>query len=409
MRFETPLDYFSTGCRLLHVQFPPCVARLVASDWSPQGKPAVHEPWSRSTSSGASNAVESISTKGSKKHWLQAPEPLHDAFDPEEVQAWDSSRFEMVGKVQDAVRNRGSVHQMVDIELGRPVAVKRMPNDWVCQSHQDFVQHHPEETELPWQDIACNNFLNEIGYPYRCPLLGVFRDDETTSMVTELASEGDLFSWCSGAFLEQPGIARELRVLPLARQITDCVRQLHELSIVHQDLSLENILLSRGLQALQVQVIDFGMTTTCRTFQKSARGKPSYQAPEVHEDKPCDGFLSDAFAVGVTLYCLLVGDYPWLSTRVGGCKCFDFVLRNGFRAYLKKRKLRGGGGTVAQNMSEPLMRLLEGLLEINPEKRLTLGETVFDDGIGGARRSVLDEPWLWEGPGSAVPSSKPKA
>merc|ERR1711974_240252 len=147
-------------------------------------------------------------------------------------------------------------------------------------------------------------------------------------------------------------------------------------------------------RALHVQVIDFGMTSTYRLFQRSARGKPSYQAPEVHEDRQYDGFLSDAFAVGVTLYCLSVGDYPWLSMRAGGCKCFDYVLRHGFRAYLKKRKLRGGGGTVAQNMSESLISLLEGLMEVNPGNRLTLGESVFDDGIGGSRRSALDELWL---------------
>jgi len=395
MGFHEPVDYFSRGCRPFHLQFPPCVGHLNCAELAWHGREAgaePSEPWSRSTSLSA-----------------KAPEPLHNAFDPSEVRTWEPKRFEMVGKVQDAVRNRGQVHQMLDTTKGTKVAVKRMPNDWVCNSHEDFVKHHPHETELPWQDIACSNFLNGIHYPYRCPLIGVYRDDETTNVVTELASEGDLFSWCSGSVPERLGAARETRVLPLARQIVDSVRQLHELSIVHRDLSLENILLSKELasperlvalepdaQDLQIQVIDFGMTSTCRLFQQGACGKPSYQAPEVHLDRQYDGFLSDAFAVGVTLYCLLVGDYPWLSTRPGGCKCFDYVLRHGFRAYLKKRKLRGGGGSVADNMSEPLMHLLEGLLALDPDKRLTLGESVFDDGIGGARRSVCDEEWLKE-------------
>lgn len=380
------------------MQFPPWVGHLNCSELSMNGQESTSEPpepWSRATSSGT-----------------RAPEPLHTAFDTSEVWAWEPARFEMVGKVQDAVRNRGQVHQMVDTTRGKRVAVKCMPNDWVCSSHDDFVKQHPHETELPWQDIACSTFLNGIHYPYRCPLIGVYRDDETTNVVTELASEGDLFSWCSGCVPEKLGPAREARVLPLARQIVDSVRQLHELSIVHRDVSLENILLSRELAPdarpsapeadeddvdFQIQVIDFGMTSTCRLFEKGACGKPSYQAPEVHTDKQYDGFLSDAFAVGVTLYCLLVGDYPWLSTRPGGCKCFDYVARHGFRAYLKKRKLRGGGGTVGENMSEPLVALLEGLLASDPNKRLTLGESVFDDGIGGARRSVLDEPWMRDG------------
>ena len=63
-------------------------------------------------------------------------------------------------------------------------------------------------------------FLNDVGYPYACDLLGVYRDSEHTyaaasernglrstdtalqsttvvaEVVTTFATEGDLFSWC---------------------------------------------------------------------------------------------------------------------------------------------------------------------------------------------------------------------
>lgn len=213
-------------------------------------------------------------------------------------------------------------------------------------------------------------------------------------MVSDLASEGDLFSWCSVPSSHAPGLAREAVVLPFAMQILDAVQRLHALGIVHGDLSLENILLAHGLgsEAPRVQLIDFGMASTCRIRHRRV-SKPSYQAPEMHsEPEPLeyDGFQSDAFALGVVIYTLLMQDYPWVSTRPGVCKCFAFCRRFGFRDFVKKRSIRGGTTKVIQHMSEPFLRLLEGLLSPNPEKRFTLNED--PRGEAGGRRSIWHEP-----------------
>lgn len=401
--------YFATGSRPFLLQFPPCVGRLTLTEGDCE-KRAVSCTRSISNVSTTIGGVESdfvacgtSDTRQSTQSSCDsgclpmagpaplAPQALHAAYDPAEVREWEPQRFAMLGKVQDAVRNRGQVHRMLDSIDRRYVAVKKMPNDWVCSNHDDFLKQHPLETEWPWQDIGCTTFLNRVGYSYGCSLLGVYRDGEYTSIVTELASEGDLFAWCGGPGSIAPGPAREVILLPLAKQILQGVMKLHEMSLVHRDLSLENILLTSTSddKPLKIQVIDFGMTSTSRRFRKSVRGKASYQAPELHTEDEYDGFLSDAFAVGVTLYAALVKDYPWLSTRPGGCKCFDYASKHGFRAYVHKRKLRCGVGTVAQHMSEPVIQLLEGLLAFDPAQRTTLGESVWT-----ARRSVWDEPWL---------------
>lgn len=325
----------------------------------------------------------------------RAPTALHTAFDPSKAAAWDPERFELLKKIQDATRNRGQVLLMRDTTVDRLVAVKQMPSRWVRTCHSEFVIEHPSETEMPWQDLGCIQFLNDTGYPYACDLLGLFRDDVHTYVVTSFASEGDLFSWCEAGV--QPGHERELVVQPLARQIMESVQQLHDFSIVHRDLSLENILLTKqdGSEELQVKIIDFSMASTSRRFHHCVRGKASYQAPELHTDQEYDAYLSDAFSLGVTLYALLLKDYPWLSTRPGGCKCFEYVKKHGFRSYLAKRKLRNSTAKIADFMSEPLKQLLEGLLALDPAERLTLGERAW----GGSRRSVWDEPWMHSGPG----------
>lgn len=329
----------------------------------------------------------------------KAPSPLHRGFASSEVGAWDSNRFQMVRKLQDATRNRGMVHLVRDKVACQDVAVKKMPNGWFKDSHQEFVREHPTETEMPWQDIGCVNFLNQSGFAYACDLKGVFKDDEHTYVVTSFASEGDMFSWCETGV--SPGPEREEVVLPLARQMLEGVQQLHEMGISHLDLSLENILLSKpeaevGGGRQIIRIIDFGMATNARFLQNCVRGKASYQAPELHTSQVYDAYLCDAFSIGVTLYSVLVKDYPWLSTRPGGCKCFEYVRKHGFRSFLDKRKLRSTQLRVGQIMSEPLKQLLEGLLALDPAERLTLGEACWANG-GPSRTSVWDEPWIHHG------------
>ncbi|CAJ1438983.1 unnamed protein product, partial [Effrenium voratum] len=200
---------------------------------------------------------------------VKAPRALHQGYDSSQVREWPSSRFEVIRKLQDATRNRGQVVLMKDNEENRLVAVKIMPNRWVGVSHSDFVIDHPSETELPWQDIGCVCFLNEVGYPYACGLLGVYRDAEHTYVVTTFATEGDLFSWCEGGVA--PGHEREMVVQPIARQIMEGIQQLHDFGIVHRDLSLENVLISKqdgsDTSAFQIRIIDFSMASTARIFK----------------------------------------------------------------------------------------------------------------------------------------------
>lgn len=321
---------------------------------------------------------------------------MQQFFAAADVQRWDAGRFAMVRTIQDAPRNQGQVHHMVDSFTRANVAVKQMKNEWVCDSHAAFAAVYPHETERPWVDIGCNAFLTSVAYPYVCPLLGVYRDAERTSVVTELASEGDLFTWAMACDSE-PGLEREAAVRPLALQILDAVRMLHDLNIVHGDISAENILLSRRATdgELQIQLIDFGMSSVVR-FAHVDRGKPTYQAPEVHSGEAFDGFLSDAFAVGVALYGLLMLAYPWNSTKPDSCKAFEFLKKSGFRALVAKRRCLNRSGSVGQRMSEPLIQLLQGLLAVDPADRLTLGEcAIFAGGDGHpAARSAWQEPWV---------------
>jgi serine/threonine protein kinase len=215
------------------------------------------------------------------------PRSIHTLFDSSDVQPWDPVRFAMVKDLQDAPGNSAKVYLMWDREEDRHVACKRLPNAWMKSSHSEFTKSFPGSPECPWVDLGFQNFLASVGFPYGCSLKGVYRGDDYTDVITSYASEGDLFSWTAELGMHL-GPSREALVRPLVVQLLDCVRRLHDLSIVHRDISMENVLLTKldgDNSQLNVRIIDFGMASTQRHSSDCWIGKPSYRAPELHNCK----------------------------------------------------------------------------------------------------------------------------
>jgi len=305
-------------------------------------------------------------------------------------QPWIAEDYVLHSLLQEAVRNHGRVDLMSSKSGGPKFAVKRMPTRWVRESPAEFFEQYPSASEKPWVDLGLVRHLNSIKYPYVCELVGIFRDTEHTYVCSSLATSGDLFAWCDKE--PKPGPAREAIMLPLAVQIFSAVRTLHELGVAHRDLSLENILLTDLPSGEQrVMLIDFGMATVTRMCRREVRGKQSYQAPEMHSASQYDAFLADGFALGVVLFAMAVQDYPWTSTKQNTCQLFEYITTFGFQKFLKKRKLRKGTGEhLAEVFSAELAELLQGLLQVEPEKRLSLGELCYSED----HRSAWDSTWL---------------
>ena len=96
----------------------------------------------------------------------------------------------------------------------------------------------------------------------------------------------------------------------VAARLTRGVAALHRLNIVHRDIKPENVILTEDSG---LRLIDLGVARLPRIEEFEAReipGTPSYMAPELY-----DGELgsegSDQFALGVTLYRLFTGRYPY--------------------------------------------------------------------------------------------------
>lgn len=314
----------------------------------------------------------------------------------EDAQPWDNGSFTLVHNLPDAIKNNSRVLLMKRCEAdgGHFVAVKRMPTEWVRRAPKEFKKHHPDTSENPWVDLGLIRQLNTLGYPYVCDLIGVFHDDVETYVVTSYCTGGELFGWCDSEL--RHGKDREAVMLPIATQFFHAVRWLHDYGIAHRDLSLENIIMSVSVNGdLQVKMIDFGMATLDQTSQMEVYGKQSYQAPEMHEKAPYNNFLVDVFALGVVLFAMAAQDYPWTTTKPSVCKFFEYVGMFGFRKFLEKRKLRKGNGEyLIEVFTPPFIEVLEGLLEMKPWMRISLGEAQLPSKDVVGRASVWDLEWF---------------
>lgn len=300
-----------------------------------------------------------------------------------EIEPWRSEQFKLVKNLSTAGHG-GRVDDMQNSDSGQRFAVKVYPVTRIGSGSDEFLLQHPKAIENPWQDLAVLELLHEERCPYVCELFGMFRSPLETFMVSSLAIEGDLFTWCEVA--PRPGVCREAAARPLARELLEALRYIHNLGLAHRDVSLENVLLMAvDAPEPRVRLCDFAQASVGRVGE-GARGKQEYRAPECVKARSYDTFQADAFAAGVTIFGLVTHDYPWKATDPVCCEMFAFVEECGLRAFLGERTLRHDERLLSEVLSADAVRLLEGLLAVDPEERLSLGSA--------AHGTAFQEAWL---------------
>jgi len=96
----------------------------------------------------------------------------------------------------------------------------------------------------------------------------------------------------------------------LAERLLRAVGLLHRRQILHRDIKPENLLLSEDGE---LRLLDFGLTYCPGLSADQANalpGTPSYIAPEAFNGEPPSA-QQDLYAVGVTLYYLATGHFPY--------------------------------------------------------------------------------------------------
>ena len=98
------------------------------------------------------------------------------------------------------------------------------------------------------------------------------------------------------------------------KQIAEGLQYLHQKNVAHRDMKLENILID---EEGNVKIIDFGFSlVTPKTKPLNVCcGTPSYMSPELMARKNYYGHLVDIWALGIILYILVVGVFPFKGKK----------------------------------------------------------------------------------------------
>jgi serine/threonine protein kinase len=212
------------------------------------------------------------------------------------------SHYRIVGPL--GAGGMGVVYSGEDIRLGRPVALKFVPED-LARDRQAIERLNGEARTASGLNHASICTIYDIGEYEGQPFI-VMELLKGQTLRDRLAS----------------GPLKTLDVVDLGIQVADALDSAHRRDIIHRDIKPANLfLVDRG----PVKVLDFGLakllsrrtaaaTTAGFTRERTAEGVTlgtvSYMSPEQVTGEELDG-RTDLFSLGVVLYEALTGHQPF--------------------------------------------------------------------------------------------------
>ena len=95
------------------------------------------------------------------------------------------------------------------------------------------------------------------------------------------------------------------------RVIVNSINYCHNINISHCDIKFDNILVNKSHE---IKIIDFGFAVKRQKSDDLVShfcGTPAFMCPEIVKRKPYDPNKADVWALGVLLYKLITGCYPF--------------------------------------------------------------------------------------------------
>lgn len=140
-----------------------------------------------------------------------------------------------------------------------------------------------------------------------CKFKEAFEDERYKYIVMEYVKGEDLWEFMKNRRWKA---LCEKDARSIFRQIVKTVKYCHEHGVAHKDIKLENIMIDKKHHTT---LIDFGFCEFCCPTNLSKRfdGTLDYMPPEELLHIPFDPYKADVFALGVLLYVLLTGTFPF--------------------------------------------------------------------------------------------------
>ncbi|KAI5866104.1 hypothetical protein GGS23DRAFT_555496 [Durotheca rogersii] len=217
-----------------------------------------------------------------------------------------------------------------------------------------------------------------LQHPHICGMRDVVRTNYHWYMLFEYVNGGQMLD-----YIISHGKLKEKQARKFSRQIASALDYCHRNSIVHRDLKIENILISK---TGDIKIIDFGLSNLFapRGHLKTFCGSLYFAAPELLQARAYTGPEVDVWSFGIVLYVLVCGKVP-----------FDDQSMPALHAKIKK-----GQVDYPSWLSNECRHLLSRMLVTDPRQRATMHE-------------VMNHPWMIKGysgpPENYLPVREPLA
>ena len=198
----------------------------------------------------------------------------------------------------------GKVKLAKNLETGEQVAVKIVPRQSTDEHRNDRDRERADHSkEIRTAREAA--IVTLLDHPYICAMRDVVRTSYHWYMLFEYVNGGQMLD-----YIISHGRLKEKQARKFGRQIASALDYCHRNSIVHRDLKIENILISK---TGDIKIIDFGLSNlfSPRNHLKTFCGSLYFAAPELLQARQYTGPEVDLWSFGIVLYVLVCGKVPF--------------------------------------------------------------------------------------------------
>lgn len=247
----------------------------------------------------------------------------------------------------------GTVYLGKDPKINRMVAIKtvRFDDDVDESSIKQVKERFFREAES----------AGNLNHPNIIKIFDAGEDNDISYIAMELLEGEDMKK-----YTEKANLLPIRTVIDYCVKIADALDFAHQQGVIHRDIKPANIML---LKDATLRITDFGIariTASSRTQTGTVLGTPSYMSPEQLSGKKVDG-RSDLFSFGVMLYELLTGTKPFAGESIAELL---FKIANDKQPNPKE---------INPSIPDPLIAIINKLLEKDPDKRYQRGSEVSKD------------------------------
>lgn len=200
--------------------------------------------------------------------------------------------------------------------------------------------------------------MKSMDHPNIVKLYQVMETDKELYLVMELINGTSLFKYIQRKPEKR---LKESECAMIFSKLISAIKYCHKNRIIHRDIKMENIMIT---DSLDIKLIDFGFSVKLTSNQRltSFCGTPSYVPPEVIAKKVGYGVSADIWSLGILLYAMLCGSYPFKGSTEDELYC----------------KIQRGIYNVSEDISSSAKRLIHLMLKLDPTKRINIEEISRD-------------------------------